>query len=82
MVDHSSVPPGTGLTLLRAAERRAADAGRPLVCLDCLAGNARLNAYYGDAGCQVAGRKEGKPQPGGAPKAFTLLEKSVRGAGE
>ena len=39
--------------------------------LDCLAGNTRLNAYY-----QVVGNKAGKPQPGSAPKAFTLLEKT------
>jgi GNAT superfamily N-acetyltransferase len=81
MVDHSSVPPGTGRQLLRVAERRVADVGRPLVRLDCLAGNAGLNAYYLNAGYQVVGRKEGKPQPGGTPKSFTLLEKSVRDAG-
>ncbi|MFJ2723023.1 GNAT family N-acetyltransferase [Streptomyces sp. NPDC087437] len=78
MVDHGSVPPGTGRELLRVAERRVAEAGRPLVRLDCLAGNARLNAYYLNAGYQEVGRKEGKPQPGGAPKSFTLLEKTVR----
>ncbi|MFJ9406718.1 GNAT family N-acetyltransferase [Streptomyces sp. NPDC101393] len=78
MVDHSRVPPGTGHRLLRAAERRVAEAGRPLVRLDCLAGNTRLNAYYLKAGYQVVGHKEGKPQPGGASKAYTLLEKSVR----
>ena len=81
MVDHSSVPPGTGRQLLRAAERRVAEAGRPLVRLDCLAGNAALKTYYLDAGYQVVGLKEGKPQPGGKPKSFTLLEKSIR-AGE
>ncbi|GAA3770999.1 GNAT family N-acetyltransferase [Streptomyces chiangmaiensis] len=81
MVDHSSVPPGTGLQLLRVAERRVAEAGLPLVRLDCLAGNERLNAYYLNAGYQVAGRKEGKPQPGGTPKSFTLLEKSMRDSG-
>ncbi|MET9076974.1 GNAT family N-acetyltransferase [Streptomyces sp. NPDC004232] len=82
MVDHSSVPPGTGRHLLRAAERRVAEAGRELVRLDCLAGNARLNAYYLNAGYQVVGHKEGKPQPGGMPKSFTLLEKSIRDSGE
>ncbi|MFF3934662.1 GNAT family N-acetyltransferase [Streptomyces phaeofaciens] len=82
MVDHSSVPPGTGRQLLRVAERRVADAGRSLVRLDCLAGNARLKAYYLDVGYQVVGCKEGKPQPGGTPKSFTLLEKSVRDGGE
>jgi GNAT superfamily N-acetyltransferase len=81
MVDHSRVPPGTGRQLLRVAECRVAEVGRPLVRLDCLAGNARLNAYYLNAGYQVVGRKEGKPQPGGTPKSFTLLEKSIRDAG-
>ncbi|WP_405656804.1 GNAT family N-acetyltransferase [Streptomyces sp. RK9] len=78
MVDHRRVPSGTGQHLLRFAERRVADVGRPLVRLDCLAGNARLSAYYLRAGYQVVGHKEGKPQPGGATKSFTLLEKSVR----
>jgi hypothetical protein len=82
MVDHGSVPSGTGQLLLRAAERRVAEAGRSLVRLDCLAGNTRLNAYYLEAGYRVVGRKEGKPQPGGVPKSFTLLEKSVRGGGQ
>ncbi|WP_327713076.1 GNAT family N-acetyltransferase [Streptomyces sp. NBC_00464] len=82
MVDHSSVPTGTGLQLLRMAERRVAEVGRPLVRLDCLAGNARLKAYYLDAGYRVVGHKEGKPQPGGPPKSFTLLEKAVRDGGQ
>lgn len=77
MVDRAGAPPGTGRLLLRAAERRVAEAGRSLVRLDCLAGNARLNAYYLAAGYRVVGRKEGKPQPGGRPKSFTLLEKPV-----
>ncbi|MBL1100381.1 GNAT family N-acetyltransferase [Streptomyces coffeae] len=81
MVDHSSVPPGTGRRLLRAAERCIAEAGRTLARLDCLAGNERLTAYYLDAGYRIVGRKEGKPQPGGTPKSFTLLEKSVGEAG-
>ncbi|MGW5179814.1 GNAT family N-acetyltransferase [Streptomyces sp. NPDC004082] len=78
MVDRGSVPPGTGRELLRVAERRVAEAGRLLVRLDCLATNERLNAYYRNAGYQVAGHKEGKPQPGGPPKSFTLLEKPVQ----
>ncbi|MFE7751693.1 GNAT family N-acetyltransferase [Streptomyces sp. NPDC057428] len=82
MVDHNSVPPGTGRQLLRVAERRVAEAGRESVRLDCLAGNVRLNAYYLNAGYQVVGHKEGKPQPGGTPKSFTLLEKSVRDGGQ
>ncbi|WP_406447369.1 GNAT family N-acetyltransferase [Streptomyces sp. NBC_00876] len=77
MVDHAAAPPGTGRRLLRAAERRVADAGRALVRLDCLADNVRLRAYYLDAGYEVVGHKEGKPQPDGRVKAFTLLEKSV-----
>ncbi|MER7623742.1 GNAT family N-acetyltransferase [Streptomyces sp. NPDC126503] len=78
MVDHGSVPPGTGRHLLGAAEHRVARAGRASVRLDCLAGNARLTAYYVDAGYRIVGHKEGKPQPGGTPKSFTLLEKPVR----
>ncbi|MFE9461800.1 N-acetyltransferase [Streptomyces californicus] len=78
MVAHADVPPGTGRRLLRAAERRVADTGRGLVRLDCLAGNERLNAYYLDAGYRAVGSKEGKPQPDGSVKSFTLLEKGVR----
>ncbi|MGW6918093.1 GNAT family N-acetyltransferase [Kitasatospora sp. NPDC054939] len=77
MVDHRTAPPGTGRRLLRAAEHRVAGAGRPLVRLDCLAGNERLTAYYLGAGYRIVGRKEGKPQPNGAPKSFTLLEKPL-----
>ncbi|MFD4763862.1 GNAT family N-acetyltransferase [Streptomyces sp. NPDC058439] len=83
MVDRSSAQPGTGRFLLHAAERRVAAAGRAFVRLDCLADNTRLNAYYLNAGYRVVGHKAGKPQPGGAPKSFTLLEKtfgSVAGA--
>ncbi|GAA0449275.1 GNAT family N-acetyltransferase [Streptomyces olivaceiscleroticus] len=76
MVNRSCARPGTGRLLLRAAERRIAAAGREFVRLDCLAGNARLNAYYVAAGYRVVGYKAGKPQPGGAPKSFTLLEKN------
>ncbi|RSS52913.1 GNAT family N-acetyltransferase [Streptomyces sp. WAC07061] len=78
MVNHGSVPPGTGRRLLQVAERRVAEAGRQLVRLDCLADNAALNAYYLSAGYQVVGRKEGRPQPGGTPKSFTVFEKSIR----
>ncbi|MBT2419311.1 GNAT family N-acetyltransferase [Streptomyces sp. ISL-22] len=77
MVDRNAAAPGTGRRLLRAAERRVAAVGRTRVRLDCLAGNARLNAYYQDAGYRVVGLKEGKPQPGGTPKSFTLLEKEL-----
>ncbi|MEU1913476.1 GNAT family N-acetyltransferase [Streptomyces massasporeus] len=77
MVDRAAAAPGTGRALLTAAERRVAEAGRTWMRLDCLAGNAQLNAYYVEAGYRVVGRKEGKPQPGGPPKSFTLLEKRV-----
>lgn len=78
MVDREAAPPGTGLLLLHAAERRVAAAGREFVRLDCLADNARLNSYYLDQGYRAVGRIAGKPQPGGAPKSFTLLEKATR----
>lgn len=78
MVDRSIAAPGTGRLLLRAAERRVAAVGRTCVRLDCLAGNEPLNAYYREAGYRVVGRKEGKPQPGGPPKSFTLMEKELR----
>jgi ribosomal protein S18 acetylase RimI-like enzyme len=77
MVDRTTAAPGTGRLLLGAAERRVAAVGRTAVRLDCLATNAPLNAYYRDAGYRVVGRKEGKPQPGGAPKSFTLMEKRL-----
>ncbi|MEU9149334.1 GNAT family N-acetyltransferase [Streptomyces sp. NPDC048417] len=82
MVDRNSARPGTGRLLLCAAERRVAAAGRGVVRLDCLADNARLNAYYLDAGYRVVGSKAGKPQPGGAPKSFTLLEKPTPTTGD
>ncbi|MFI1191223.1 GNAT family N-acetyltransferase [Streptomyces californicus] len=78
MVAHADVPPGTGRRLLRAAEQRVAETGRGLVRLDCLADNARLNAYYLAVGYRAVGAKEGKPQPDGSVKSFTLLEKAVR----
>ncbi|MET8709252.1 N-acetyltransferase [Streptomyces californicus] len=81
MVAHADVPPGSGRRLLRAAEQRVAATGRGLVRLDCLAGNARLNAYYLAAGYRAVGTKEGKPQPGGSVKSFTLLEKAARDVG-
>jgi len=80
MVNRDIAVPGTGRLLLSAAERRVAAAGRTCVRLDCLAGNSQLNAYYRDAGYRVVGHKEGKPQPGGTPKSFTLLEKELRQA--
>ncbi|MFE1383594.1 GNAT family N-acetyltransferase [Streptomyces sp. NPDC058740] len=79
MVDRGNTEPGAGLLLLRAAEHRVAEAGRTFARLDCLAGNARLNAYYLRAGYRVVGHKAGKPQPNGAPKSFTLLEKELGG---
>jgi GNAT superfamily N-acetyltransferase len=81
MVDREVAAPGTGRLLLNAAEHRVAAVGRTCVRLDCLAGNAQLNAYYQDAGYRVVGHKEGKPQPGGTLKSFTLLEKELQQAG-
>ncbi|MET9363424.1 GNAT family N-acetyltransferase [Streptomyces sp. NPDC006632] len=75
-IARGNVQPGTGRLLLRAAEQRIAAKGRTFARLDCLAGNARLNSYYLNAGYQVVGHKADKPQPGGAPKSFTLLEKA------
>ncbi|MFC9507805.1 GNAT family N-acetyltransferase [Streptomyces sp. NPDC057002] len=77
MVDRTESAPGTGRLLLEAAEHRVAAAGRTHVRLDCLADNTQLTAYYRDAGYRIAGHKEGKPQPGGTPKSFTLLEKEL-----
>lgn len=77
MVNRATTAPGTGRLLLDAAERRVAEAGRTRVRLDCLAGNTQLNAYYLDAGYRVVGHKAGKPQPGGTPKSFTLMEKQL-----
>ncbi|MEV0242005.1 GNAT family N-acetyltransferase [Streptomyces sp. NPDC050674] len=77
MADRSTAAPGTGRLLLTAAERRVAEAGRTAVRLDCLATNTPLTAYYEQAGYRVVGHKEGKPQPGGAPKSFTLMEKRL-----
>ncbi|MEV5803221.1 GNAT family N-acetyltransferase [Streptomyces collinus] len=82
MVDRGAAAPGTGRVLLSAAEDRVAAVGRSYARLDCLAGNAPLKAYYLNAGYRVVGRKEGKPQPGGAPKSFTLMEKELGGLGE
>ncbi|WP_405753129.1 GNAT family N-acetyltransferase [Streptomyces sp. NBC_00012] len=78
MVNRGSARPGTGRLLLRAAEQRVAEAGRAFVRLDCLAGNARLGAYYVNDGYRIVGHKEGKQQPGGVPKSFTLLEKALQ----
>ncbi|MFF7129164.1 MULTISPECIES: GNAT family N-acetyltransferase [unclassified Streptomyces] len=78
MVDRDVAAPGTGRLLLDAAEERVAAVGRSCVRLDCLAGNTQLNAYYRHAGYRVVGGKEGKPQPSGTPKSFTLMEKELR----
>lgn len=77
MTDRTTAAPGTGRRLLAAAEARVAATGRTHVRLDCLADNAPLNAYYQDAGYHAVGRVEGKPQPGGPPKSFTLMEKEL-----
>ncbi|MEV5877286.1 GNAT family N-acetyltransferase [Streptomyces sp. NPDC052101] len=81
MVDRGVAAHGTGRLLLSAAEHRVAAVGRTCVRLDCLAGNAQLNAYYQNAGYRIVGQKEGKPQPGGTPKSFTLLEKELQQTG-
>ncbi|MGW2488620.1 GNAT family N-acetyltransferase [Streptomyces sp. NPDC001606] len=75
MVDREAAAPGTGRMLLRAAEQRVAAAGPSRVRLDCVADNERLGAYYRQAGYRLVGRTEGKPQPDGMAKAFSLLEK-------
>ena len=41
---------GSGLELLKFAERITADTGRKLLRLDCFAGNAALCSYYERAG--------------------------------
>lgn len=46
---------GLGLAMLRWAERQIAAAGRPFARLDCIAGNARLRAYYEAAGYALKG---------------------------
>ncbi|WP_370413166.1 N-acetyltransferase family protein [Streptomyces fradiae] len=77
MIDRTTAAPGTGRRLLAAAEARVAATGRTHARLDCLADNAPLNAYYRDAGYRPVGLVEGKPQPGGPPKSFTLMEKAL-----
>jgi RimJ/RimL family protein N-acetyltransferase len=49
--------PGTGLgaQLLRWAERHAAEAGKQLLRLDCVAENEQLRAYYERAGYEYVG---------------------------
>ncbi|MFB8247446.1 hypothetical protein ACFC5X_20675 [Streptomyces sp. NPDC055952] len=69
--------PGPGRLLPRAAERRTAGTGRIPVRLDRRAAGARLDAGCQEAGCRIAGRREGKPQPGGVPRSFTLREKRL-----
>ncbi|MEV6015936.1 GNAT family N-acetyltransferase [Streptomyces sp. NPDC051997] len=78
MTDHTHAPTGTGRRLLRAAEHRVAETGRPLARLDCLATNTRLTEYYIAAGYRTTGHKNSKPQPTGTLKSFTLLEKPLR----
>ena len=82
MVDRSSAQPGRGGCCCELRSIAWPRRGGHFVRLDCLAGNARLNAYYLDDGYRVVGHKAGKPQPGGAPKSFTLLEKTLRAGRE
>lgn len=51
---------GVGHRLLAWAEERAAEAGRGWLRLDCVAGNSRLRAWYGDAGFSYCGDTEGE----------------------
>ncbi|MFB7941115.1 GNAT family N-acetyltransferase [Streptomyces sp. NPDC056049] len=74
MVDRGAEP-GTGRLLLAAAEHRVTEAGRTRLRLDCLTTNTALTSSYERAGYRAVGRKDGKPQPGGPPKSFTLMEK-------
>ncbi|ORT56761.1 tyrosine-protein phosphatase [Streptomyces sp. CB03238] len=79
MTDRRTAPPGTGRRMLAEAERRVAAAGRSLCRLDCLAGNARLRAYYEAAGYGVVGEQAAKDGGLGRTYAVTLLEKRLPG---
>lgn len=49
---------GVGAAILRWAEARTAAAGRPLVRLDCMAGNPGLNSYYERQGFRKIGERD------------------------
>jgi GNAT superfamily N-acetyltransferase len=57
MVRRSRAGVGLGAELLAWAERRAAEAGRCFLRLDCVDTNSRLCRYYEDRGYQRVGRK-------------------------
>ncbi|MFH8371225.1 N-acetyltransferase [Streptomyces sp. NPDC018031] len=81
MTDRETAPPGAGRTMLAAAERRIAAAGRTLCRLDCLSNNARLRRYYQDAGYTVVGETPAKHGDAGKRYAVTLLEKRLAPGG-
>jgi len=69
--------PGTGRTMLAAAERRIAEAGRTLCRLDCVTSNPRLRTYYEGAGYAVVGELPGKVAADGSTYGVLLLEKPL-----
>jgi ribosomal protein S18 acetylase RimI-like enzyme len=77
MIDRATAPPGAGRTMLAAAERRIAEAGRAYCRLDCVSTNARLRAYYEDAGYAVVGEQPLKDGGLGSKYGVTLLEKRL-----
>lgn len=77
MIDRATAPPGAGRTMLAAAERRIAEAGRAYCRLDCVSTNARLRAYYEDAGYAVVGEQPLKDGGLGSRYGVTLLEKRL-----
>ncbi|MFF3276971.1 GNAT family N-acetyltransferase [Streptomyces chrestomyceticus] len=81
MVDRDRAPAGTGRAMLARAERRIAEAGRPLSRLDCKSGNPRLRPYYESAGYRVVGEQRSKEGSDGSRYTVTLLEKRVLGPG-
>lgn len=54
---------GLGRVILRWAEGQAAARGRTYLRLDCMADNARLRAYYEDAGFRCVGEKTDEDHP-------------------
>ncbi|MET9296012.1 GNAT family N-acetyltransferase [Streptomyces sp. NPDC003077] len=77
MTARGSAPAGTGRAMLARAERRVAEAGRPLCRLDCVSTNPRLRPYYEAAGYTVVGEQPFKEGSGGSKYAVTLLEKRI-----
>jgi GNAT superfamily N-acetyltransferase len=54
---------GVGRAILRWAEEQVAVRGRIYLRLDCMAENARLRAYYEDAGYRYVGEKTWEDDP-------------------